>query len=62
MATTKPMVSVPVFDNGKKYELIMIVANTAQLKEKDGSPFTIGVDALQAENKPAEKMLGSDGE
>lgn len=62
MATNKPMVTIPSFNDDKKYELIQIVGVTAQVMEKGGSWFTIHVDKIKADNKPAEKMIGVDAE
>ena len=58
MATNKPMVTIPSFNDDKKYELIQIVGVTAQVMEKGGSWFTIHVDEIKADNKPAENMIG----
>lgn len=60
MATNKPMVIVPSFGDGKKYELIQIVGVTAQLMEKGGNWFTINIKDIEADNNPARKMMGVD--
>lgn len=58
MATTKPMVTIPIYENGTKYELIQVVAGTAKCRVGD-EWFTISVDAIEPTNKPAREIIAA---